>query len=189
VDVGTGDGRAVVEAARAHPDSFVLGLDANAAAMAAVSRRTAGPASKGGLRNAAFALASAECPPAELADRADLVTVLLPWGSLLRGVVGRDDVVTAGLVILARPGARIEMLVAPSDRDRAATAMSPVLDAARERTRIEAAWSRAGAELVSLRPAATEGIAASGSTWAKRLGLTRPGADRAAWRLVARRCP
>jgi 16S rRNA (adenine(1408)-N(1))-methyltransferase len=175
-----------VATARARPDTFVVGLDASAPALADVSRRAARPEGKGGLPNAMLVLAAAEGPPTELIGRADLVTVLLPWGSLLRGVVGREDAVTAGLVALARPGGTIDALIAPADRDAATL---PEFHPDRDRARIEAAWARAGGELCSLRPARAEEIAASGSTWAKRLGLTRPGADRAAWRVVVRRYP
>jgi hypothetical protein len=154
--------------------------------MAEISRRAARPERKGGLPNALFAVAPAESPPSELLARADLVTVTLPWGSLLRGVVGLDDEVTGGLAALARPGASIVALIAPSERDVAA--VGERIDPTTHRRRIEEAWERVDAELVSVRPATAQELAASGSTWAKRLGLTGRAADRSAWRLEARRC-
>jgi hypothetical protein len=135
----------------------------------------------------AFALASAECPPPELISRADRVTVTLPWGSLLRGVLGLDGAVARGLVSLACPGAAIVVLAAPSDRDIAAIGVG--LGLALDRTRMAAAWQAAGGELTSLRPATIEEILATGSTWAKRLGLTRIGSERSAWSMEARRVP
>jgi hypothetical protein len=117
------------------------------------------------------------------------VTITLPWGSLLRGVVGQDRPVAAGLARIARPGADIVALLAPADRDAPAASVS--LASAADRATIVAAWETAGAELVSLRPATPEEIAATGSTWTKRLGLTRPEgpttADRSTWRLELRR--
>ena len=57
LDLGTGDGRHVLAAARARPDTFVIGADANAASMAESSRRAA---RRLALPNALFAVAAAE---------------------------------------------------------------------------------------------------------------------------------
>ena len=58
--MGTGDGRYVLRAAAKQPDTLVIGLDANAAAMAAASRRAA---RRGALPNSVFVMAAAEHPP------------------------------------------------------------------------------------------------------------------------------
>ena len=60
VDLGTGDGRFVLAAAAAGPDTLVIGVDASAGAMAEASRRAAGPTRRGGLPNALFVVAAAE---------------------------------------------------------------------------------------------------------------------------------
>lgn len=60
VDLGTGDGRHVLAAAAERPDALVIGVDANAAAMAEASRRAE---RRGALPNALFAVAAAEHPP------------------------------------------------------------------------------------------------------------------------------
>ena len=60
VDLGTGDGRRVLRAASARPDTLVIGVDANAAGMAEASRRAA---RRGALPNALFVVAAAEHPP------------------------------------------------------------------------------------------------------------------------------
>jgi 16S rRNA (adenine(1408)-N(1))-methyltransferase len=60
LDLGTGDGRYVLAAAAARPDTLVIGVDANAAAMAEASRRAA---RRDALPNALFAVAAAEHPP------------------------------------------------------------------------------------------------------------------------------
>jgi 16S rRNA (adenine(1408)-N(1))-methyltransferase len=183
VDLGTGDGRAVLTRAAAEPTSLVFGIDANAASMADASRRAARPATKGGLPNARFVVAAAETPPPELAGIADLVTVLLPWGSLLRGVLGRDDAVTTGIATLVRPGGRIEVLLAPSDRD----GVEWPADATALRVLAGDAWCRRGVEVRTVAVATSLDLAAVPSTWARRLGLGRQpaeAADRRAWRLA-----
>jgi tRNA G46 methylase TrmB len=59
VDLGTGDGRSVLAAAAARPDTLFAGVDANAAGMAESARR----ALKRRLPNVLFVVAAAEHPP------------------------------------------------------------------------------------------------------------------------------
>ena len=170
IDVGTGDGRAVLAAAVREPATLVLGLDASAAAMAEASRRAARPARKGGLENARFVVAAAEAPPSALAGVADHVTVLFPWGSLLRGVAGRDAAVARGIAGLVRPGGDLELLLAPAERDGLdgmPVTVDGLVDAAGRAFRAQ------GFELVAGRAATPAEVAASGSTWARRLGADR----------------
>ena len=143
VDLGTGDGRAVLARARAEPRALIVGVDAAAASMAESSRRAArrGPA------NAIFLAAGVETLAGTvLACRADLVTVTFPWGSLLRGVLGLDDAALAGVAALVAPGGRIEVLasVIPSDGIEGIA----TLDATCE-PEIRRAWAAAGLELLS----------------------------------------
>ena len=77
VDLGTGDGRAVLRRAAAEPSALVIGIDAAASAMAEASRR----ADRRGPTNALFLAAGVEALSASpLAGRADLVTVTVPVG-------------------------------------------------------------------------------------------------------------
>jgi 16S rRNA (adenine(1408)-N(1))-methyltransferase len=183
VDLGTGDGRPVLATAAADPRVLVIGLDADASAMAEASRRAGRPIRRGGLPNALFAVAAAEVPPAELRARADLVTVLFPWGSLLRGVVGSDGRAAAGLASLVRPdGGAIEALVSVTPRD-GVDGVGSLDDAALDR--LSAAHRSVGLELVSAGRASVEEVRASGSSWGRRLLAGR--ADRPVWRLSLRR--
>ena len=170
IDVGTGDGRSVVETAVRNPRTLVLGMDASAAAMVEVSRRAARPMAKGGLPNAAFVLAAAEAAPAEFAGRAALVTVRLPWGSLLLGCVGRDATVARGVASLVAPGGTLELLLAPAGRD-GIDGVPTELDAIVEG--VVEAFRGHGFELEVARSATEAEIIASGSTWAKRLRSQR----------------
>jgi 16S rRNA (adenine(1408)-N(1))-methyltransferase len=170
IDIGTGDGRAVLDVAAREPGSLVLGLDASAAAMVDASRRAAGPARKGGRPNARFVLAAAEAPPPVLAGVADLVTVLFPWGSLLRGCLGLDPSVANGVAGLVATGGTLELLLAPSPRDGldgVPTEVDGLVAAAAD------AFRPLGLDLDVGRAATGAEIAASGSTWAKRLAAGR----------------
>ena len=166
IDVGTGDGRAVLVTATRQPASLVLGLDANAASMVESSRRAARPARKGGLPNAGFVVAAAEAPPGELRGIASLVTVRFPWGSLLRGIVGRDDAVAAGLASLVAPAGALELLVAPMERDGLDGVPTSSEDLITGAADAFAEHGFGSDRAAALTPAE---IRATGSTWARRL--------------------
>jgi hypothetical protein len=85
----------------------------------------------------------------------------------LHGALGRDDAVLAGIAQLLRPGAEATVLVSSRARRRAGGPSADVL---------AAAYGRHGLELVEAREATTAEIAASHSSWAKRLraGSARP---------------
>jgi 16S rRNA (adenine(1408)-N(1))-methyltransferase len=174
IDIGTGDGRAVLATAAAEPTTLVIGLDANAASMAEASRRAAGPGRKGGLENVLFVLAAAEAPPEELRELAGRVTVLFPWGSLLRGCLGGDAAVARGIAELVAPGGVLDLLVAAADRDGLdglPTDLAAVTAAA------TGTFHALGLRLVEARAASDAEVRASGSTWARRL-LSNPATRR-----------
>jgi 16S rRNA (adenine(1408)-N(1))-methyltransferase len=94
--------------------------------------------------------------------------VNFPWGSLLRGVLGHDDAVLAGIARLLAAGAQGMALVSVLPRD-GVPALPPPAELAN-------AYALHGLSLVEARPATREEVAASGSSWAKRLqaGRARP---------------
>ena len=174
VDLGTGDGRAVLARAAAEPRSLVIGIDANAAAIAESSRLASRGSGAGRLSNVLFLVAPAEALPGPLGAVASIVTVVMPWGSLLRGVLGLDDVVLRGIASIVVPGGRVEILVSVTPAD-AAAGLAPLDGDAM--AGIAAAWAAAGFELLSMRPAALDDVRQARSSWARRLG------DRPIWRI------
>lgn len=178
VDIGTGDGRAVLARVIADPRAFVIGVDANAAGMAESSRRAARRRGAGGADNTIFLVEAAEALPGPLAGTASLVTITMPWGSLLRGVLGLDAVALRGVASIVAPGGRIAVLASVVPADRADGIA--VLDRSAE-ARIADAWRSVGFELVSMRPAMLDDLRATRSSWARRLG------DRPVWRIDLRR--
>ncbi len=185
VDLGTGDGRAVLTRATRDPGALVIGVDASASAMAEASRRAHrdGPANTLFLALGAAALADA----AALGGRVDLVTVTMPWGSLLRGVLGLDDgAVLAGIAAILAPTGRLEILASVVPTDGVADLRA--LDDEHEPA-VRAAWRTAGLRLETMGPASIEDVRATGSSWARRLGAGH--GSRPVWRLtgpVTRRC-
>jgi 16S rRNA (adenine(1408)-N(1))-methyltransferase len=83
-------------------------------------------------------------------------------------VLGLDDDVLAGLAQLRAPGAELTALVSVVPRDGV-----PALPPAEQ---LAAAYARHGLALVEARPATPAELAASRSSWAKRLraGAARP---------------
>lgn len=159
IDVGTGDGRFVLDRARAEPGTFVIGIDAVAAAMADSSRRAAAKPARGGVPNAMFLQAALESLPGDLGGVATALTVNYPWGSLLRAVALPDSNLLGLLAALASPGAPLDVLVN----------MHPLLDApyaarlgldraaiAHDRGRLVVAYAEAGFAVRSI--TAPEGL-------------------------------
>ncbi len=174
VDLGCGDGRATLALAAAEPRSLVLAVDPVADQMAEASRRARKRAP-----NALFVAASAEAFARVLPGVADRVVLHFPWAALLRGVMGLDAEVGCAIASLAGPGAHIEALVSVTARDGIPGLVR--LDEAAARAMRPAA----SLELVFACPASGPEIAATRSTWGRRLlgaGETRP-----VWRLVWRR--
>jgi 16S rRNA (adenine(1408)-N(1))-methyltransferase len=170
----------VLATAAARPDLLVVGVDANAAAMAEASRRAAASPRRGGLPNALFVVAAAEALPPELDGLAGAVTVHFPWGSLLRGLLRADPAVMAGLTRVMRPGATLSLLLSSTDRDRGAGVAPLQEPAMRDLAAAYAGW---GLAITEARPATAADVAAAHSTWGKRLGA---GGRRPAWLLRAR---
>jgi 16S rRNA (adenine(1408)-N(1))-methyltransferase len=170
----------VLAAAAAEPDRLVVGVDANAAAMAVSSRRAGAKPSRGGLRNAVFVVAAAEALPAELDGLADLVTVHFPWGSLLRGLLGAHPQVMGGLTRVMRPGASLSLLLSSTERDSGA-GVAPIRQPALPD--LAAAYAGWGLAVTEARPATPADVVAAHSSWGKRLDA---GTGRPAWLLRAR---
>jgi 16S rRNA (adenine(1408)-N(1))-methyltransferase len=101
IDIGTGDGRFVRHVAQTCPNCFAIGIDACRENLHEVSRRAPS--------NALFAIANARALPLELRGLAASVTINFPWGSLLNGLLDNDPALLAGLAMMMRPHAELEV--------------------------------------------------------------------------------
>jgi 16S rRNA (adenine(1408)-N(1))-methyltransferase len=97
LDVGTGDGKHALALARQRPDQLIVGLDAAKDNLRKVSGRT-------DVANLLFVWAAVEQLPAELTGVGE-VHVLMPWGSLLRGMLGDGSEVLGALAGRCVPNA------------------------------------------------------------------------------------
>lgn len=157
----------------------MVGLDPAAGQLADTSRRAARPPARGGLPNLLFVQATAQHPPAELTGRADEIRVTLPWGDLLEGLALAEPVVLDGLAALARPGARLRVVVNGADwgQARAPRRMRrlPQLTPEHARTTLAPAYALHGIQVTAARHLTDGEIRALESTWAKRLAHGRDG--------------
>jgi 16S rRNA (adenine(1408)-N(1))-methyltransferase len=156
------------------PDILVLGVDANAAALREASRRFAAKPARGGLPNALLGRLALADAPGELAGLADQLTILLPWGSLLRAVAAPDAAALNGLHGLCKPGAELRVLFGYGPRSDGSAirehALPPLEDPATPLA-LEHAYCDAGFA-VAARLVAREEVRALPTTWAKRLAYS-----------------
>ncbi|MEP6704184.1 MAG: methyltransferase domain-containing protein [Acidobacteriota bacterium] len=111
IDIGTGDGRFVSAVARANPNKFYIGVDANAKPLQKLSMKATRKPVKGGLPNAMFVQAAIEDLPEEFAGAADEIHVHFPWGSLLKAVATGDPQILGSLRRISAPGCLLEIVI------------------------------------------------------------------------------
>ncbi len=138
----------------------MIGVDANADGMRYASRRAA----RGGVTNALFGRLSLEDAPGELAGIADAVTVLLPWGGLLRAVALPDPSALSRLRALCKPNAELRVVFGHGAVDALGL---PLLD-----DPALAAQYRDAGFAVKVRPVPLDEIRALPTTWAKKLAFS-----------------
>jgi 16S rRNA (adenine(1408)-N(1))-methyltransferase len=176
VDVGTGDGRYAYALASAHPDWFVIGIDALDEPMGEVAHKASRKPARGGRANVVYVRAAVEALPSELRAVADEVHVMLPWGRLLEGIVLADEAVLDGLAALTRPGARVVITLNGEiwiESTPARYADLPVPTPEYVAEVVAPGFARAGVALGPPRYLSADEAKAVPTTWARRLGHGR----------------
>jgi 16S rRNA (adenine(1408)-N(1))-methyltransferase len=156
------------------PDRLVIGVDANVDALRESSRRFAAKPARGGLPNALLGRLALADAPGELVGLADSLTVLLPWGSLLRAVAVPDRDALRALRRICRPGAELRVVFGygPSTDVAAIRAHAlPPLDDPETLGVHEDAYRDVGF-VAKVRVVDTEAVRALPTTWAKRLAYS-----------------
>ena len=123
---------------------------------------------------------------AELGPVADRVSVILPWGDLLRVVATADVGSLCDLARLCLPAANLEIVFSyDRNRDAKDNVLFDVgtLDEQYVAT-LTSLYEQAGLRVVATEKIAQAHLAAYETTWAKRLAFGRP---REVWRIRARR--
>jgi hypothetical protein len=161
VDLGTGDGRFVLDTARAHPLHSVIGVDACRDNLREVSRRAP--------ENALFLIANALNLPPRFAGVTSAITVNFPWGTLLTGLLdeNEDAPLWATLARLALPGATLDIRL----NGGALAEVGWPLEAGAEQARRLA--GRAGFRMATPHALSADDLRAFPTTWARRLAFGR----------------
>lgn len=171
-DVGCGDGRHTVRWAERRPDALVVGLDAETTrldrSLVAVRRRRL---------KVVFVGAAAERPPEPLLGRVTEIAVVMPWGSLLDGILGADRGVLRSVLALGAPGSTLDAVVnvrpwdAPASVDlKLAATPEPTPE---HLAALVTAYGELGWTLAPVGWLSDEDARALGSTWASRVVSAR----------------
>jgi len=172
IDIGTGDGLFVYDLARANPNKFYIGVDANPRPLEKISEKIHRRPNKGGLSNVLFLQAAIEDLPAELDGIANEVHVHFPWGSLL-AIVARAD--RNGLNnlrrIMSRDGLLEIVMALDPERDESEIKRLGIqsLDATFISSELEPRYRDAGFEILEAGVGNPESWSDLKTTWAKRL--------------------
>ena len=163
VDLGCGDARATARLAAAHPDSLVIGVDANLDAAQRVLRRVRRAPEKGGLPNLTLVLAAADKLPEELVGHVDELRIDLPWGSLLANLLAGDGELLGDISRVLAPRGQVSIVLNARSLPDDATPKAAVADLVR------------GLESTGLTHVHAQVTAVTPETgWAKRLAGSRP---------------
>ncbi len=182
IDVGTGSGRLVQKLSCKDPGGFYIGIDPSAEGMHENSVKAAKRSRKTGCDNLVFVVGSIELIPHELAETADTISVILPWGSLRDGIVKADPIVLGNLRRLGKPGSKLEILTG-YDETKEPRQMEKRLLPALSREYFSAlapAYRDAGINICGIKVLRNDELKAIESDWAKRLAY---GAARSMYRL------
>ena len=161
----------VQRCARRDPTTLVISVDANADAMRDVARRCAAKSARGGLANALLGVLALEQAPGVLAGVADALTVLLPWGSLLRAVALPEPAALARLHALCKPRARLRVVFGYGAADPAAVQGLPDLNAAAHMGALVGRYREAGFAATA-RSMTREEVGELPTTWARKLAFS-----------------
>lgn len=173
LDIGTGDGRFVSSSAKADPEKFYIGIDANAKPLEKLSMKATRKPTKGGLRNAMFVQAAAEDLPEELNGVASEIFVNFPWGSLLRAVAIGDPDVLGSLRSILHPGGSLTITIGIDPiRDQAEMERLgiPQIDIAYVERSPGHAYRESGLEMTEAREISMPEWSRIETSWARKLG-------------------
>lgn len=173
LDIGTGDGRFVSASAKANPDRFYIGIDANAKPLEKLSTKITRKPAKGGLPNAMFVQAAVEDLPCEFDAIANEIHINFPWGSLLRAVAVADEKILESLHRVAAADAQLTITIGVDpDRDRSELERLGVPDLCDGYLRgtLLGRYAAAGFRNLELRELPEGEWSRLDTSWARRLG-------------------
>ena len=175
LDIGTGDGRFVLDRAEAHTGRFIVGLDPVAEAMGNAANRITRRRTR--LENALFVVGSVEHMPEELNGLFENVFINLPWGSLMRGLTLADPQLLQSVAAVGRTGARYRIILnlrifsdpVPSEVQDLPEVTTEYVEA-----RLVPPYAAAGLAITEVRNLTGDDLQDLKTTWTRRLSHQRP---------------
>ena len=172
VDLGTGDGKFVYRNAKQGPQTFFIGIDPNQKQLELHSKK----ARKDKLRNILFVLGSVEHLPSDLDGIADVLHIILPWGTLLQIIASPNENSLKEIISLTKAGGKMKIVLGYAQElepiETARLALEE-LDEGYISERIVPSFERLGMRLTSLRKITSEELKNFETTWSKKLGFGR----------------
>jgi 16S rRNA (adenine(1408)-N(1))-methyltransferase len=171
IDVGAGSGRQVLKLSEKNPGGFYIGMDPSAGSMRENSVKAAKNGKKSRPDNLLFAVGSIESVPDELAGIADIISVVLPWGSLRDGIARADALVLGNLRRLGKTGAALEILIGYDEKSEPHEMEKrglPMLSQGHFKS-LAPMYRNAGIELRGIEAIGNDALKSIESDWAKRL--------------------
>jgi 16S rRNA (adenine(1408)-N(1))-methyltransferase len=161
-----------------------IAVDANPDALQETAWRAGRKPARGGVPNLICIGEPLDAVAAELGAVADRLTVICPWGSLLRGVTAPEIVALRYIRSLCRSGATIEIVLsydAARDARESGPIGTTVLDEERFH-RVATSYAQASLKVTVVQRIDRADLARYETTWSKRLAFGR---SREIWRLNA----
>jgi 16S rRNA (adenine(1408)-N(1))-methyltransferase len=162
-----------------------IGVDANRRPLEKISEKIYRRPAKGGLSNVLFVQAAVENLPEELQGIATEVHVQFPWGSLLRGVAGGDEVVMHNLRSICLPDALLHVTLGldlERDRFEWERLELPLISIDYIERVLNVRYLHVGFRVITTEAISALELAQHRSSWAKRL---QRGAHRSFFRITA----
>lgn len=175
-DIGTGDGKFPYESAKNDPHTLWVGIDADRSSLEEYAHKIYRKPSKGGLPNVLYVIANANQLPDELYKKADQIWIILPWGSLLQGMVQGQPDFLQNLSAVAKPGCEIRVFVNYDLRyegNEIGKLQLPTLSDEYIRNILAPQYLLHGLQLASWETLDNLKMVTTPSTWARRLGYGR----------------
>ncbi len=177
VDLGTGDGKFIYELAKKNSQTFFIGIDADRNGLIEYSHKITRKPSKGGLCNVVYLISNVNNLPDDLAEIANEVWIILPWGSLLQAVVLGEAEFIQNISKIAKKTGSIHTFV-NYDLQYEANEITklglPNLTIEYLETTLAPKYNNYGLFFSKSENLSNEEMTKIPSTWARRLGFGRP---------------
>ena len=161
-----------------------IASDTNPAALSEIAWRAERKPTRGGVPNLVCIAEPLDALATELAAVADRLTVVLPWGNLLRAVLAPELLSLRHLANLCLPDATVEIVLSYDAQRHAGQGILLPAGAVDEHiATLPGLYQEVGLQIMVRDRLSQRELAAYQTTWAKRLAFGRP---RKIWRLCAK---